>query len=379
MGGVAAAGKVEAALRAEKEAQERIGRDREISDTTIASLQDYLTEHGKLVGELEESELQIECDSFWMGAICGPHASKELMLCNVAKRAVLPLPNAEDCRHVWTFATGPKSKAGEIASGWVLHKYEGASGDMERFLAVPEAQARYCKKLAMALGRYVTNAWQMVVSKVHKTPDLRVRLTCSDRALTFTMVWGPEPLLFAMVEEKEFPYAHVQALPRPFSDKYLEGTTLLNRLTEAWLKLPSNEREQLEEWLEGWSKHGLPMQGWKGPEQVLRSMAATERSNGLQVWPADSRPREVKGTAFPLEIEDICPFWWSAEEELDEDATFEAVRVITAFLDQGACVSSREYYGLLCAERKIYIGSLHYLKWGCEIDVMQVTSVELDE
>lgn len=73
-----------------------------------------------------------------MGAICGLYVFKELMLCNVVKCAVLFLSNAEDCRYVWIFVTGLKSKVGEIASGWVLYKYEGVSGDMERFLAVSE-------------------------------------------------------------------------------------------------------------------------------------------------------------------------------------------------------------------------------------------------
>lgn len=116
--------------------------------------------------------------------------------------------------------------------------------------------------------------------------------------------------------------------------------------------MPTPEREQVEDWTEGWSKRGLPMRGWQGPESLLQNLAEAVKCNCLHAWPAGSLREMSRDTskAEPLDIEDICPFWWQAEEELDDDGMFEAIRVVRAFLEQGACGSNA--LGVCCAWKR---------------------------
>lgn len=125
--------------------------------------------------------------------------------------------------------------------------------------------------------------------------------------LTFSLAWGLQPILFAMVEDKEFLLAEERNLPAPFSEEFFEDSGLYNALAEAKTKLSDSERAQVEEWTEGWSKRGLPMKGWQGPEQLLQSLIEAEKNNCLHVWPA-GQDRDTTH-AQPLDIEDMCPFW----------------------------------------------------------------------
>lgn len=152
---------VTAALRAiEKEAQSAIGREGGVCDATILGLREYLREQETSAQTMGEEELFLEKNSLWMGTISSAKPAWEAMLCCVARRIALPLPDVEDYRHVWTFATGPKGKAGEIAFDWQLcWQHPELCGGLERFIAYPENLAKYRRKRAAMLAKFVTDAW----------------------------------------------------------------------------------------------------------------------------------------------------------------------------------------------------------------------------
>lgn len=178
-------------------------------------LRDFLRQQERTVGEISEAERYLEAVSIRTGIVYAGKPDVEVMLCHAVPAAT----TMDNLQKMWTFATGPRAKAGEVAQDWIV--YSHAVKEKARMVAITytASSARYRQKKALVPADYVLDAWQVVVSEVARNTELRIRLSRQGVAITFSLAWGSDPLILAMVEEAEELSRRAQSLVQTHSLK----------------------------------------------------------------------------------------------------------------------------------------------------------------